>query len=107
MTAARTSREARKLFEVGRVCHSARCRHAVIVCMNCWRRGCRHLYRDGGYLNLETLTDAGAGATMAQLLRGHLLPLGVCQNCQGPIARGAALAALVKHIEGAPGETTP
>jgi hypothetical protein len=92
-----TSREARKLFPVKRVCPSPGCKKAVIVCMNCLRRGCRHYYKDRGYLNLETLADHGQGATITQLLRGHLLPLGFCQTCP-PITREESFAKLRKHL---------
>ena len=98
MTTPKTASAARKLFSVSRVCRSPGCKKAVVICMNCLRRGCRHVYRDRGYFDLETLGEGGAGATMAQLLRGHLLPLGFCQTCP-PITRADALAKLAAHLE--------
>ena len=97
MSTPKTSSAARALFPVHRVCHSPKCKGAVVVCMNCLRRGCRHVYKDRGYFNLETLSDGGAGATLAQLLRGHLLPLGFCQTCP-PITRAYAIAKLAARL---------
>jgi len=92
-----TASAARKTFPVKRVCHSPGCKKAVVVCMNCLQRGCRHYYKNRGYLNLETFGDQPHGATMAELLRGHLLPLGFCQTCP-PITREESFAKLRKHL---------
>jgi hypothetical protein len=92
---------------VARHQHSKGCRAAVVVCIVCQHRGCRHFLRHKGELDLVAgeLVNGGKGVGFAALNAGtdHLLALGLCSQCSrdsgaAGVDMDASIAALLHTL---------
>ena len=84
------------------ICKSKDCKDAVVTCLGCLKRGCRHRLTAAGYIDLETGEDVG-NITFARLTgESHkLMSLGGCQNCKGNggVDRAAGIKALASFVK--------